>query len=121
MSALATIEVGLREDLLTRLTPRQREVVALYASGLTRPAIARRLGIRPDTVGAHVEAARGLLGAATVTALVALVVSSSSPLGCADCQITEVSIEAGGATCVTFFACREHAAFLRRFLTGGAR
>jgi DNA-binding CsgD family transcriptional regulator len=38
-----------------QLTPRQRDVVALLAEGLTCPRIARRLGISVRTVHAHVR------------------------------------------------------------------
>ncbi len=35
------------------LTPREREVLALYASGLTLDAVARRVGIAPGTARTH--------------------------------------------------------------------
>jgi DNA-binding NarL/FixJ family response regulator len=38
-----------------KLTPRQRDVVALLHAGLTCPAIARRLGITERTVRRHVQ------------------------------------------------------------------
>jgi DNA-binding NarL/FixJ family response regulator len=38
-----------------RLTAREREVLELLTEGLREPEIARRLGITPKTVGAHVE------------------------------------------------------------------
>lgn len=36
------------------MTPREREVVALLAAGLSNKAIAHRLGIAPDTAKFHV-------------------------------------------------------------------
>jgi DNA-binding CsgD family transcriptional regulator len=36
------------------LTPRERDVIALLAEGLSNKAIAQRLGISPDTVKFHV-------------------------------------------------------------------
>jgi DNA-binding NarL/FixJ family response regulator len=37
------------------LTPREREVLALIASGLSNPAIARRLNLAPNTVSNHIS------------------------------------------------------------------
>ena len=37
------------------LTPREREVLTLIASGLTNAAIASRLGLAPNTVGNHIS------------------------------------------------------------------
>lgn len=51
-----------RNSPLSRLSRRQREVVALVADGLTNAAIADRLGISPRSVDAHLNAAYGLLG-----------------------------------------------------------
>ncbi|KXZ60603.1 Oxygen regulatory protein NreC [Microbacterium laevaniformans] len=51
-----------RNSPLTRLSRRQREVVALVADGVTNAAIADRLGISPRSVDAHLNAASGLLG-----------------------------------------------------------
>lgn len=51
-----------RNSPLTRLSRRQREVVALVAEGLTNAAIAARLGISPRSVDAHLNAAYGVLG-----------------------------------------------------------
>ena len=47
------------------LTPRQREVVALIAAGLTNAEISRRLALTPGTVANHVEAVLHRLGAAS--------------------------------------------------------
>lgn len=51
-----------RNSPLSRLSRRQREVVALVAEGFTNAAIADRLGISPRSVDAHLNAAYGLLG-----------------------------------------------------------
>ena len=51
-----------RNSPLTRLSRRQREVVALVAEGVTNAAIAARLGISPRSVDTHLNAAYGLLG-----------------------------------------------------------
>ena len=45
------------------LTPRQREVMVLLASGYTRPEIAQELGISPNTVSDHTKRAYARLGA----------------------------------------------------------
>jgi DNA-binding NarL/FixJ family response regulator len=37
------------------LTPREREVLTLIASGLNNAAIASRLGLAPHTVGNHIS------------------------------------------------------------------
>ena len=44
-----------RQDLLTTLTEREREVIEAIASGGTTTGIARELGIRPATVQTHVK------------------------------------------------------------------
>jgi DNA-binding CsgD family transcriptional regulator len=44
------------------LTPSQHEVARLYAAGLRRAEIARRLGLRIRTVDAHMTATRQRLG-----------------------------------------------------------
>ena len=48
---------------LTRLTPREREIVQLVALGGTGPEIADELGIAPETVRTHVRNAMDKLGA----------------------------------------------------------
>jgi DNA-binding NarL/FixJ family response regulator len=50
-------------DLLDELTPREREVVALVALGLSNPDIAERLVISPATSKTHVSRAMLKLGA----------------------------------------------------------
>ena len=53
------------------LTPRQREVLGLLASGLTGPETASKLFVSPATVRTHVQNAREALGAKTSTQAVA--------------------------------------------------
>lgn len=48
---------------LSRLTPREREVLNLVAKGLTNKAIARELGLSPGTIKVHVERTLAKLGA----------------------------------------------------------
>jgi DNA-binding NarL/FixJ family response regulator len=58
-------------ELLDELTPREREVVALVALGLTNPDIAERLVISPATSKTHVSRAMLKLGAHDRSQLVA--------------------------------------------------
>jgi DNA-binding NarL/FixJ family response regulator len=60
-----------RSELLDELTPREREVVALVALGLTNPDIAERLVISPATSKTHVSRAMLKLGAHDRAQLVA--------------------------------------------------
>jgi DNA-binding NarL/FixJ family response regulator len=50
-----------REDALVELTPREREVLALLASGGSSKEIARKLVISPRTVSTHVQHILGKL------------------------------------------------------------
>ena len=52
-----------RMDDQRQLTQRQREVLALYARGMKRPAIAAELGIKADTVRSHRQHILAKLGA----------------------------------------------------------
>ena len=54
------------------LSPRQRDVIALVAEGLTSNAIAERLGVSPETVRTHLRNARLKLGASTKAQAVAI-------------------------------------------------
>jgi DNA-binding CsgD family transcriptional regulator len=49
--------------VVTRLSPRQRQILALIAAGYTNPSIAAQLGITLGTVKKHVEAIRYRLDA----------------------------------------------------------
>lgn len=46
-----------------RLTPRQLEILALVASGLSTADVAKRLGIRPGTVKTHLTTIYKLIDA----------------------------------------------------------
>ena len=66
---------GLRvaaEDTVGKLTPRQREVARLVASGLTNMEIAERLVLTPGTVANHVEGILRRLGFRSRTQVAAL-------------------------------------------------
>ena len=54
-----------------RLTPREQQVVALVAEGMTNAEIARRLWISPGTVRRHLENVFAKLDVHTRTAAVA--------------------------------------------------
>ncbi|MET8556154.1 helix-turn-helix transcriptional regulator [Streptomyces sp. NPDC004959] len=63
---LAAAEGGLpRETRASPLTPREVEVLVIVAEGATNAAVARRLGLRPETVKAYLRAAMRKLGART--------------------------------------------------------
>jgi DNA-binding NarL/FixJ family response regulator len=51
-----------REAMLSELTPREREVLALMAEGRTNAAIAKRLWLTERTVETHVRSILGKLG-----------------------------------------------------------
>ena len=61
------IESGTDEALTEPLTPRETEVLALVAEGLSNKAIAAQLGISDQTVKFHVGSISGKLGAANRT------------------------------------------------------
>lgn len=66
-----TLRLSERAADAPRLTPREREVLGLVASGLTNVEIARTLWIEPSTVSKHLEQAYAKLGVHTRTAAVA--------------------------------------------------
>ena len=61
------IVAGDAETPIEALTPREMEVLALMAEGLSNKAIAARLAISDQTVKFHVSAICGKLGAANRT------------------------------------------------------
>lgn len=63
-------------DGLTRLTDREREVLALVASGMTAREIGRRLGITERTVAFHKDRMKERLGVSSTVELVNLLVRS---------------------------------------------
>lgn len=56
--------IRLRGEGSRRLTPREVEVVKLFADGLSYGGIARRLGVSENTVKNHATSIRQKLGAA---------------------------------------------------------
>lgn len=58
------------------LSPREREIMALLAGGLTGEQIAQRLFISPETVRTHVRNAMEKLGAHTRTHAIVLALTS---------------------------------------------
>jgi DNA-binding NarL/FixJ family response regulator len=68
------------------LSPRQRQVLALAARGLTSREIALQLTIEPGTVGNHLSRAREALGAQNTThaVVIALVRGLIEFEGCPD-------------------------------------
>jgi DNA-binding NarL/FixJ family response regulator len=62
---LTTLTSGTRRPALPPLSPREREVLDLIATGATNTAIAHRLTLSPKTVGNHVSAIFVKLGVST--------------------------------------------------------
>ena len=61
---------------LSKLTPREREVLALVAKGLSTSAVAESLGLRPCTARTHMERCRTKLGARTQAEAVARAIAT---------------------------------------------
>jgi DNA-binding NarL/FixJ family response regulator len=61
------------------LTPRERQVLALVAEGLTNPQIGARLYISPKTASVHVSAILTKIGAANRTEAAAIYSASPAP------------------------------------------
>jgi protein AroM len=66
-------------ERLSRLTPRERQVLSLMAEGLTSKAIGRQLAISPKTVEIHRSKVMGKMEVASLGALIRLVLSSEHP------------------------------------------
>ena len=62
--------VGIDEPQVV-LTPREREVVALIAGGMSAKGIGRQMNLSPRTVERHIETSRCKLRAANQAQLVA--------------------------------------------------
>ncbi|HSM91447.1 MAG TPA: response regulator [Anaeromyxobacteraceae bacterium] len=72
-------EAAKAQALLSRLTPREREVADLVARGLRSKEIAEELGAAVKTVNIHRSRVMAKLGAATVVELVRLLQRSGQP------------------------------------------
>lgn len=70
---------ALRADPIATLTPREREIARLAASGVTRRAIAEDLGLSLRTVSNHLNHVYAKLGVADRTSLAALLAEGSAP------------------------------------------
>ncbi|MHC3000409.1 helix-turn-helix transcriptional regulator [Microbacterium sp. HJ5] len=66
-------------DAIASLTPRERQVLALVAEGLTNPQIGRRLYISPKTASVHVSAILAKIGASNRAEAAALFSASVAP------------------------------------------
>lgn len=60
------------EEMLSKLTPREAEVLACMAEGLGRAEIAERMYLSPNTVRTHMQSVLGKLGVHSSLAAVAL-------------------------------------------------
>lgn len=72
VDGLAVLLLGEEDDRVEQLTPRQREILAGAAEGLTDAQIAERLGITAATVNKHLEAVYERLDVHNRTAAAAL-------------------------------------------------
>ena len=76
---LGAITVDRGAPALAPLSPREREVLDIVATGATNSAIAHRLGLSPKTVGNHISAIFLKLGVATRAE--AVVIAKDAGLG----------------------------------------
>ena len=76
---LGAITVNREAPALAPLSPREREVLDIVATGATNSAIAHRLGLSPKTVGNHISAIFLKLGVATRAE--AVVIAKDAGLG----------------------------------------
>lgn len=63
--ALTFLTAPRADEAFPELTPREREVLSLIASGLGNAAIAQRLSLAPNTVGNHISSIFGKLQVAS--------------------------------------------------------
>jgi predicted ATPase/class 3 adenylate cyclase len=90
-----------------RLTPRQREVAALVAEGLTNREIARKLFISERTADGHLEQLRNLLGVSSRAQIAAWMTqegltSASSPVEQPDSRATPIRELPSGTVTLVF-------------------
>ena len=64
---------GRREELMSRLTPREQEILTMLEQGIDRRAIASALHLSPHTVRTHVQGILQRLGVHSILAAVAVV------------------------------------------------
>jgi DNA-binding NarL/FixJ family response regulator len=76
---LGAITADREAPALAPLSPREREVLDIVATGATNSAIAHRLGLSPKTVGNHISAIFLKLGVATRAE--AVVIAKDAGLG----------------------------------------
>ncbi|WP_174550731.1 response regulator transcription factor [Microtetraspora malaysiensis] len=76
---LGRIAAGRDEPALPALSPRERQVLDLIATGATNGAIAHRLGLSPKTIGNHISAIFLKLGVASRAE--AIVIAKDAGLG----------------------------------------
>ena len=76
---LGRLAVGGDAPALAGLSPREREVLEIVATGATNAAVADRLGLAPKTVGNHISAIFLKLGVATRAE--AVVIAKDAGLG----------------------------------------
>ena len=58
-----------------RLTPRETEILKMYARGMTHPEIAGKLWLATETVKSHTKHIRAKLGAKTTAHAIAIAMS----------------------------------------------
>ena len=77
MAHALAVSPGIDGGRRTRLlSPREREILALLARGMTGEQIAERLVLSPETIRTHIRNAREKLGASTRVEAVTLAVRS---------------------------------------------
>jgi len=89
---LGTSELRARQSITGPLSPRERQVLALLAGGLTSGDAAERLAVSAETVQTHVRRAMSKLNARSRTQAVAVALQ----LGLIDDAGPDLSVAAGG-------------------------